>query len=180
MDSKNTKFLDPEKVVFQLNLAKGSTIVDLGAGSGFFALASSKATGPTGKVFVIDILDSALDHVQSSARIQNINNIHTIRKDLEKDSIPEIVPGTVDLVIMANVMHQTKNHSNLFAETYRMLKTGAHLLVVDWNEIVGPLGPKADERIGEVDVKKIAQKSNLKFEKQIDADKYHYGLIFIK
>ena len=51
------KFLDPEKVLFHSGLTKAQTVVDLGTGSGFYAVAASKIVGERGRVYVFDILE---------------------------------------------------------------------------------------------------------------------------
>jgi ubiquinone/menaquinone biosynthesis C-methylase UbiE len=176
----NTKFLDPEQVLFRTGLSRAATVVDLGAGSGFFALASAKIVGEQGKVFVVDILESALAHVSASSRIHNYRNVQTIRKDLEKASVDQVSAGTADLVIIANLLHGVTSMQTIFTESYRMLKTGGKLLVIDWNEKASPFGPKSAERKSEEEIKTVASKTNLKFQTNIETDSYHYGLIFNK
>jgi ubiquinone/menaquinone biosynthesis C-methylase UbiE len=177
---KNTKFLDPEQVLFRAGLARGAQVLDLGAGSGFFAQASAKIAGDSGKVYVVDILESALEHVAAAARVSNFRNIQTIRKDLEKDSLDAVPSGSLDLVIMANILHQIHNSKNLFEETFRTLKTSGKVLVIDWNETPSPIGPKSDDRIAENTVRTLAQQGGLHFNNKIETDQYHYGLIFNK
>jgi len=68
----------------------------------------------------------------------------------------------------------------LFAESYRILKTGGKLLVVEWNDQPSPIGPAASERMPVSQIKKLAASSNLKEAGVVPADAYHYGLVFIK
>ena len=183
MDSTNlpqTGFLNPEKALVITGLTHGMTVADLGAGSGFYAIAAGKIVGPQGQVYVVDILEPALEHLHSEARVHGIRNIQTIRADLENsnacDSIPE---GKTDLVVVANVLHQVQKKQNIFTHAYRLLKTGGKLLVIDWNDSLSPIGPEHGTRISETEVKKLAEKS-FKFADRIATDKYHYGLMFTK
>jgi ubiquinone/menaquinone biosynthesis C-methylase UbiE len=177
---KNTKFIKPEQVLFRLGIERGATVVDMGAGSGHFAISASKMVSDNGKVYVIDILESALDHINAEARLHNLKNILTIQADLEKGTTDKVPDGSADLVVIANVLHQLKNSKNIFTESYRVLKTGGKLLVVDWNDNISPIGPKSDERVLEDQVKKDALKANLKHLSNVETDSYHYGLIFTK
>jgi ubiquinone/menaquinone biosynthesis C-methylase UbiE len=174
------KFLDPEAVLFRTGLTRGSTVVDFGAGSGFFALSSAKIAGNDGHVYVVDLLETALAHVNAEARLKNLRNIQTIRADLEKGEVTQIPAGTADLVIIANLLHQVKDHKKIMHEAYRVLKTSGKLLVVDWNEAPVAIGPVHTDRVAEEDVKSQATKASLKFNGSIDTDTYHYGLIFVK
>lgn len=174
------KFLDPESVLFKAGLASGSTVVDLGAGSGFFAISSSKIVGAEGHVYVVDVLETSLEHVAAAARIDNLRNLQTIRADLEKDSLDQIPSGKADLVILANIIHQIKDLPNLMKLTYRMLKTGGKLLVVDWSEAPVAIGPKHENRVSDEEVKSAAIKVSLSLSNTIETDPYHYGLVFTK
>jgi ubiquinone/menaquinone biosynthesis C-methylase UbiE len=176
----NKAFLDPEKVLFRSGLSAGQTVADLGAGSGFYALAAAKVVGNNGKVYVVDILESSLAHVSADARLKMIKNIQTIQADLERSNLTPIPDGSCDLVILANLLHQLKNNKNLLTQAYRILKTKGKLLVVDWSDKPSPIGPKSDERISEEAAKKLLSAAGLKLEASVETDTYHYGLIFIK
>lgn len=166
--------------MFNLGLEKGATVVDFGAGSGFFALAAAKASGNTGKVYVVDVMETALEHVSSVARLNKLTNIKTIRHDLDSDAVSEIPTGCADLVIVANLIHQLKHHQNLLSEIYRVLKTNGQALVIDWNAKPSPIGPKASARVTDEKIKNIFGDIKLKFEQEIETDTYHFGLIFTK
>lgn len=176
-----TRFLDPDKILFQTGLASGQIVADLGAGSGFFAIASSKIVGSNGQVFVADIMEHALNNVAAEARMQSLRNIRTIHCDLEAtDACTQVPTGAVDLVIFANVLHQIKNKQKLLTDAYRLLKTGGKILVVEWNTSPSPIGPMASDRVAESTINDLATKANLKPAGVIKTDPYHYGLIFIK
>ena len=175
------KFLSPDKVLFATGLAAGQTVVDLGAGSGFYAIAAAKIVGETGNVFVADILESALEHVSAEARLKFLRNIKTFRCDLEKpQSCLNVTEGSVDLIIMANILHQIGNKNNLMSEAYRLLKSGGKLLLIDWNHKPSTIGPVVDSRIDEDATRQLALKFNFKFNRGVDTDNYHYGLVFVK
>ncbi len=175
------KFLDPEKVLFAAGLSSGQTFADLGSGSGFYSLAAAKIVGEQGTVYSVDILESALDHTAAEARLKGLRNIKTLMCDLEQaQACKQVSAGTVDMVLFANITHQIKNRANLFAEAYRILKTGGKLVVIEWNDQPSPIGPVAAERISESETTTLARKAALKSSGTLSVDPYHYGVIFIK
>lgn len=176
-----TRFLDPKQTLFEAGLVAGQVVSDLGAGSGFYALGAGQIVGEKGLVYVSDILESALGNVLSEARIRNLRNIKTIRTDLEQpQSCAAIPPGVSDVVVLANVLHQIKNKTNLLAEAYRLLKTSGKLLVVEWNDQPAPIGPVSSSRLKEKTAMELVAAASLKFVRKINTDKFHYGLIFSK
>lgn len=175
------KFLDPEKVLFEAGLNKTQTVVDLGTGSGFYAIAASKIVGSQGRVYVVDILDNVLAHVASEARLKGLRNIQTLRCDLELPNACDTIQDSVaDLIIFANVTHEISNKDAMFTEAYRMLKTGGKLLVVEWNATPSPIGPRSEDRISEQDVLDLTSKKNFKLIRHLETDRYHYGLLLFK
>jgi ubiquinone/menaquinone biosynthesis C-methylase UbiE len=159
----------------------GQKLADLGSGSGFYTLAGGKIVGEQGEVYSIDVLEAALDHTVAEARLKNIRNIKTLVADLEQsNSCSQIPLGSVDMVLLANIVHQLKQRENIFKEAYRILKTGGKLVVIEWNDQPSPIGPKSSERIAENEIENLAAKTTFKKAGKIDVDFYHYGLNFIK
>ena len=177
----NNKFIDPEKVLFAAGLSAGLTLADLGAGSGFYTFAAGKIVGEQGKVIAVDVMESALEHIASEARIKNLRNIRSIRVDLEQaNSLAAIDAGSVDFVLFGNTLHQIKDKAGLMAQAYRLLKTGGKLIVLEWNDQPSPIGPMSSDRIGSTETIQLANKASLKQAGVLQTDPYHYGLIFIK
>ncbi len=182
MTQNQKSFIDPESVLFQAGLKLGQTVADLGAGSGFYALAAAKITGQQGMVHVADAKESALEHVAAEARMRGHKGLKTYRCDLDLEEITSCkLPGPeCDMVVLANVAHEVKNRKNLFKHAYALLKTGGKLVVVDWNEAPSPIGPAPEKRIKEDDVIQLAKSGSLKYVNHIDADGYHFALVFEK
>jgi ubiquinone/menaquinone biosynthesis C-methylase UbiE len=176
-----TKFLDPEKILFAAGLSAGQVVADLGTGSGFYSVAAGKIVGDQGLVYAVDILDTALDHVSAEGRLKGLRNLKTFRCDLEQSNSCRIIPtGSVDLVILATIVHQIKDQSALFTEAYRLLKTGGKLIAVEWNDQPSPIGPAALDRIQPANFIKLAKQTSFKQAGALATDTYHYGLVFIK
>ena len=175
------KFLDPERVLFSAGLGLGHNFADFGAGSGFYVIAASKIVGDNGVVYGIDILESALDHMSAEARLHNRRNIKTLMCNLEqRKSCEGIVEGSLDMVLMGNILHQVKDRASLFTEAYRLLKTGSKLVTIEWNDQPVSIGPVATSRVAEHEVVNVALKNGFKQAGKLNVDPYHYGLIFIK
>lgn len=162
-------------------LKPNQIVSDLGAGSGFYALATAKIVGSHGEVHVVDIKEAALDHLTSEARMRGIKNIKTYIADLDEPKIPSRIPaGESDMVVLANIMHEIGSAKNLLAHAYALLKTGGSLVVVDWNDQPSPIGPEASKRLHPTQIKKDIEACALKFVKNIETDPYHFAMVFSK
>ena len=177
LEKKLSEFLNPEEVLDQLELKSDMTAVEFGCGSGGFTIPLAKRLDE-GLVYAIDIQKEPLSALKGRIQLENIVNVRIIRGDVEKPEGSTLGPGSVDLVLIVNVLFQAANKNAIIAEVERVLKQGGKLLIVDWKPKVSK-GPEQG-RVSADDVKKTAEERGLKLEEQFEAGRYHYGLIFNK
>ncbi|HEX3099878.1 MAG TPA: methyltransferase domain-containing protein [Patescibacteria group bacterium] len=173
------KFINPQNVVSQMGLKTGQTVADLGSGAGFFALAAAKLVGNTGKVFAVDVQQSKLTATFSAASQQGFKNIHLVQADLDQP-ISAIPDASCDAVIMASILHEMKDRKMLFANMYRILKTGGVVLTAEWKVAHTIFGPPLEKRIPEDQLEQELAQTGLHKVKSIPADMAHYALLFQK
>lgn len=84
------------EVLAVLQVEAGQTIADIGCGSGWLSLGLSEATGPSGRVYAVEI-DEAKVIAMRARQISNLRAVHSTREDvrLEEDSL--------DLAVMHDV-----------------------------------------------------------------------------
>lgn len=169
-------FLNPQKVLEQLDLKADMSVAEFGCGSGGFTVFLAKKLDE-GIVHAIDILAEPLSALKSRMRLENIKNVRIIKSDLEKPNGSTLANDSVDLVVIPNVLFEAENKKSMIAEAKRVLKIGGVLAVIDWNSDV-VMGP--NEKVSKKEVLEIAEENNLKYIKDIEAGSYHYGLVFVK
>src|SRR5690349_24314446 len=59
---------DPDLAIRLLKIQKGSTVADVGAGSGYITLKLARAVGPMGKVYANDVQPGMLDLLQKNVQ----------------------------------------------------------------------------------------------------------------
>ena len=110
-----------------------------------------------------------------------LSNIKTVWSNVEIfGGARDIKDNSVDYVVLAQLLSQSKNHKAIFKEVLRILKTGGTLIVVDWHKNNLKLGPTNEERITVEQAQAIAVANNFILKREIEAGPYHYGLIFEK
>ena len=173
------EFLDVEKIVGELDIAPNETIADFGAGHGFFTIAFAKRVGPSGQVFAIDILPTALESIRSQSKIEGFFNIKIIQGNLEKPGGSNLPAGVCDAVMIANVLFQAPDKSAILLEANRVLKDGGRLIVIEWKPYIA-IGPVKESRMPEADLKQLILSKGFAELKTIDAGTHHYGFVFQK
>ena len=105
-----------DKLLKALPVKAGMTVVDLGAGSGYYTFPLAKKVGPKGKVLAVDIQKEMLDLIESRKKSRGVENIETI---LGTVTDPKLPVGKVDLILMVDVYHE---FSHPFEMTEAMVK----------------------------------------------------------
>lgn len=173
-------FINPDNVIKELNLKPGMSVADFGCGSGSLTILMAKAVGKAGRIFAIDVLISALESVQGKAKLENIRNIKTIRSNLEIFKNSGLDNESMDLVLLANILFQSKLKKEILQESKRVLKPGARAVIIDWNQGVNNIGPPKEMRIDKNKIKNTAQELGFKLEREFDLGEYHFGMKFTK
>lgn len=163
-----------------LGLKIGHRVADLGAGGGMFTLQAARLVGEQGEVYAVDVVRNCLSDIESKARMANLYNIKTVWSNIEIVGATKIPDESLDFVMLVNVLFQTKKPDQALKEGKRLLKSGGKMLVIDWSDSRGGLGPHKDRHVDPTAINAQAQKINLVPEQQFKAGQYHFGQIFIK
>ena len=173
-------FANPKRNIEQFMLEPGMEVADFGAGAGYLAIEAAEVVGKEGKVYVIDIQQELLTKATHLAQEHHLDSIFFIHGDLEKENGSTLPESSVDAVIISNILFQTENKLVVLQEAYRILKDKHRILIVDWRDSFGGVGPQPEFVLLENDVRTLAKEAGFKFISSIDTGAYHYGLIFRK
>ncbi len=173
-------FSDPQKNVEQFTPKLGSLVADLGSGSGHYSLALARAVGDKGKVYSIDIQKDLLAKLKNEANQTGLFNIEVIWGDVEKIGGSRVKSEFLDGAVVSNLLFQVTDKETLIKEAYRLLKKDGRIMVIDWSDSFGGLGPHREAVITKEKARELFEQSGFVFDREIQAGEHHYGLIFRK
>ena len=113
-----------------LNIHPGSTVADLGAGSGWFTVRAAKRVGGQGTVYAVDINPDAIKYIDN--RIQK-NGIHNVRTVLSSPDDPKLSANSVDAVLILKTYHEIAEPVRLLQNLRKALRPGARVGIIDRN-----------------------------------------------
>lgn len=149
-DPERAVWQQPEKVFALMGDIQGKTLMEIGAGTGYF---SFMAREKGARVIAADIDERFLDFIQAKRDSLGIEP-----GQMEIRKIPETSPGMrpneVDLVYMVNVYHHIEGRPEYFARLLQNLKNGGKLMIVDFKKEDTPHGPPTEMRLSPDEVKK--------------------------
>jgi ubiquinone/menaquinone biosynthesis C-methylase UbiE len=174
------QFLDPAAAIAQIAIPQNGVVADFGAGAGYVAVALAERVGEDGTVYVIDIQQELLTKVTHLAQKEHIDTFEYIHADLEEPRGTGLSDSILDAVIISNVLFQVSEKGAVLAEAFRVLKKGGILLVVDWRDSFGNMGPTGDMVLSEEDARTYIISGGFTVVEDIDVGAYHYGIVATK
>jgi ubiquinone/menaquinone biosynthesis C-methylase UbiE len=150
-DPKRLEYLNPELIWETLALPDPHVLVDIGAGTGFFAALFAKKIA--GRVYACDISDVMIAWMKENLLPQTDDKVIPVK--MEESSVP-LPEGIADLVYMINLHHELEEPEKVISEAHRVLKKGGILAIIDWKREETPEGPPLSIRVSEEDIRRQA------------------------
>lgn len=173
LDTPERKKLMPaEKLLSMLPVKDDDTIVDLGAGTGYFSLPAAKVTKST--VYAVDVEPKMLEVLEERVEEQKLSNVRPTIGVIE--DIP-LLDGIADIVIASLVLHEVEPLSKGLQEIHRILKGDGRLLCLDWEPKESPMGPPIEVRIASKDMEKALNVTGLTVTKRFFPAEFLYVFI---
>ena len=173
-------FSDPVKNIEQCGIQAGMEIADFGSGSGFYAIAAAQALMATGRVYAVDVQQELLTKLKNTATREGLYNIEVIWGNIEKLGGAKLRDNSVDLVLICNLLFQLEDRETIIKEVKRVLRPSGRVLVVDWTDSFGGLGPKPEVIVRKDIAVSMFEKTGFHLDREISAGAHHYGLILKK
>ncbi|MDD5032786.1 MAG: methyltransferase domain-containing protein [Candidatus Pacebacteria bacterium] len=173
-------FLNPAKIIADLDLRPGMKVADFGCGSGHFTGEMARRVGRSGIVYTFDIQKEVLEALKSKLLVEGITNAQFSRVDLEKEKGTGLADSLVDFVLISNSLFQMEDKGAAIREAFRILRPGGKIAAVEWKLSVVGIGPPPSLRTGEEDLRALFSGAGFEFLKSFDAGDSHYGMAFIK
>lgn len=134
----------PDEVIRLFGDISNKTIMDLGAGSGYFTFRLAEKAD---RVIAADVDDRFLDYLKEKLADQTDSLLKSrieIRKIPYDD--PGLRSGEVEGVIMVNTYHHIENRTDYFERMLSGLKTDGQLMVVDF-KLGNDFGPPDNHKL---------------------------------
>jgi predicted methyltransferase len=119
----------PTRALTLMKIEAGSTVADIGAGSGYFTERLARLVGPTGRVYAADIQAGMLDLIRARMARERITNVTLV---LSSPADPRLPSSSIDLALMVDVYHELHDPQTVLARIRESLKPGGRLVLVEY------------------------------------------------
>jgi ubiquinone/menaquinone biosynthesis C-methylase UbiE len=164
--------LQIQRVMDLLDIKAGSSVADIGAGSGWFSMRAAARVGASGVVYAQDINPDAVKYIQDRIHKEKVSNVKTV---LGSPDDPKLPSDSIDAVLLLKVYHEVAQPVVLMAKLKPSLRSGAKVGIIDRNGNGTDHGLNSDVIKREMDEAGFRLLSSYDFTK---ADGQDYFLVF--
>ncbi|WMJ89158.1 class I SAM-dependent methyltransferase [Anaerocolumna sp. MB42-C2] len=177
LDSRQREqLIPPEILISQMPIQVNHTLLDVGAGSGFFTIPMAACT--SNKVYAMDPDRRMLNVIEAKAKEKGLTNIEPIQEYIENLSIPN---SSVDFVMASLILHEVSSLTEVLSNIFEVLKTGGHLLCLEYEKddlIIE--GPPMSIRISSEELQKALSLTGFEIVKKTNISDAIYTVLAVK
>jgi predicted methyltransferase len=129
-DPQRAERLQVERVMDVLQIKEGTSVADIGAGSGWFTVRAARRVGARGTVYAVEINQDYLKHIAARATAEKLTNIRTV---LGRADDPVLPATSVDAVLLLKTYHEIAQPVRLMRNLRAALRPGALVGIIDRN-----------------------------------------------
>lgn len=119
----------PTRALQIIDVVAGSTVADIGAGSGYFTERLSRLVGPRGRVIATDIQQGMLDLMAERIARGRLTNVTLV---LGEPANPRLVRESIDLALMVDVYHELSDPQRVLRHIRDALKPRGRLVLIEY------------------------------------------------
>jgi ubiquinone/menaquinone biosynthesis C-methylase UbiE len=166
----------PDDVVAALGLKGSETLIDVGAGSGYFSFRFAKAL-PHGKVIAVDTEAEMIRHIHHKVMSEGIQNIQAV---LIKPEDPQVTKEA-DWVFICDVLHHVPDRPVWLGRISSAMKSGSKLALIEFKEGKLPEGPPESAKFPRAQLVSLANQAGLRLDgEKLNILPYQVFLVFKK
>lgn len=172
IDKERTEWQNPQLIISLLGDLTDKTIVDIGAGSGYFSFKLAKTAR---KVIALEVDPNALDYIEEQKKVVGDWSAN-IEARLTPPDVPNLLLDEVDKVLIVNTYTFLPDKVKYLVRLRDGMKDGAELVIVDFKEGDIPVGPSDTFKEDPAEIIAELRAINLR-DIQVDVDKLKYQYI---
>ncbi|HTV21713.1 MAG TPA: class I SAM-dependent methyltransferase [Polyangiaceae bacterium] len=134
---------EPEAVLDLMKIAPASTVVDLGAGTGYFVPRLSQRVGPSGTVLALDVEPKMVDFLKQRVEEQKLANVEPRLVPFDD---PKLAAGSISRILIVNTWHHIDERPSYSKKLAAALDAQGEVWIVDFT-LESESGPPPEYRI---------------------------------
>src|SRR6476469_4273934 len=168
---------EPDVALEALKLTAGSTVADVGAGSGYMTVKMAKRVGPTGKVYANDIQPEMLALLRQRLVREKVTNVDLVLGTFDDPKLPA---GAIDLILMVDGYHEFSEPQQMLRRMHEQLKPGGRLVLLEYRKEDPAIPIRIDHKMTVAEAKMEVEAEGYTLSKVDEALPRQHILIFTR
>lgn len=170
-EEERRRWQNPEEILADAGVQPNTIFIDLGCGSGFFAVPAAKIIGPKGVVCGVDTDSEALDELRKRAFKADLLNIRVKQAPAEDVFLCK---RCADVAFIGIALHDFKDPLKVLQNVKRALKPSGRPVNLDWKKEPMLFGPPLEIRFSEKEAASLIIEAGFDVESVKSSGPYHY------
>jgi ubiquinone/menaquinone biosynthesis C-methylase UbiE len=121
----------PQEAVRALKIAKGATVADIGAGTGYITMLLAAEVGASGRVYANDLQPQMIEILRRRLADKKITNVTPVLGEIDDPKLPA---AAIDLELMVDVYHELSRPQVMLRRLRDALKPGGRLVLLEYRK----------------------------------------------
>jgi ubiquinone/menaquinone biosynthesis C-methylase UbiE len=167
----------PRLAIDALNIPKGATVADIGAGSGYMTALLARRVGPGGKVYANDIQVRMLDLLRRNIAQQKLTNVEPVLGTIDDPKLPA---DAIDLALMVDVYHEFSEPQKMLRGIRSALKADGRMALIEYRGEDPSIPIRPEHKMTVVQVRAEIEPEGFRFVKTIETLPRQHIIVFVK
>jgi ubiquinone/menaquinone biosynthesis C-methylase UbiE len=122
---------EPDVALNVLQIPKGASVADIGAGSGYMTVRLARRVGTEGRVYANDLQPQMLELLRRRIAREHITNVTLVQGTVDDPKLPA---ASLDLGLMVDVYHELSQPQAMLRRLREALKPGGRLVLLEYRK----------------------------------------------
>lgn len=170
----------PEVLIDKLRIVPGMRVADLGAGGGYLLPLLSRAVGPQGKVYAVEVQPQLVERLRQRVAAEQLGNVEVVLSSEVDAPLPE----PVDRLILLHSYRELAQPLEMLRALKQRLQPTGRLFVVEFLPPPDPTGsplplPEDDQRVAPETIEAEARGAGLLATQRFAVLPHQYFAMFV-
>ena len=166
---------EPDRMLAALDIQKGATVADIGAGVGYHVWRLSAIVGPAGKVIGEDIQEGMIRLMKKNIEDRKLANVEPV---LGTPTDPKLPSKSLDLVLMVDVYHEFSEPVTMMRHIQEALKPDGRVVLVEFRKEDPSVPIQPLHKMSVQEVRSELEPLGLKFQRSLEFLPWQHIIIF--
>jgi tRNA A58 N-methylase Trm61 len=167
----------PDAALDALEISRGATVADIGAGAGYMTWRLAERVGPAGKVYANDIQPGMLELLRKNMAARQLDNVEAV---LGQGDDPKLPRGALDLVLMVDVYHEFSEPQQMLRHIREALKPDGRMVLLEYRAEDPKVPIRAEHKMTVAQVKAEIEPEGFRLDRVIETLPRQHILVFRK